>query len=553
MNFNDDDPLGDLLSDGSDDSFFAPKKKPTAKTTTSSISANVPTTTGGAKSKMENLFGIKNDDSTTTIKTASAPPITAAQKITPIKQRNDVVPKKESSVTTTSSVHNPTKKDIFADDDDIFADLGFDPKKPKSSAVKKTNLFDDLLQGTTANSNTESSTSLATGINKAATPIPSNRTTLQSGTVPTALTPAKTPLAAAGRPTRARQTPAGDEDINANRKTPIVQRKVMNDPLGFFGATESPAETTEKPAAVVKKKGQTSDWLGLGDSGTTTAAAAVTQSAETLPTSAVPNNSTAASQSLTPNVVPSAQILMARNNISDTSLSSLQQHETQLMVAVQMKNQELALIEMKRKQNDLLVQQEQHFNELLQSQLKRQTDLEHNIQWQQERINSHIHMLMAPAPSSGIDISGAKIVEKNATTAPDDNATSEVEKERLESMVNILKVNHDQEMDLLEKSHRKQIELLEENLSNTERRLRDDAHGASESFNRTVEQLTAEKAALIVAYEAKIVQLETNYTESLVKLKTHHLQELDEIQKEHRSMIENIRWVFVCSVYSLMC
>lgn len=91
---------------------------------------------------------------------------------------------------------------------------------------------------------------------------------------------------------------------------------------------------------------------------------------------------------------------------------------------------------------------------------------------------------------------------------------------------------------------RKQILLLEENVSNTEKRLRDDAQCMSDAYAKTVEQLSNEKLALITGYEAKITQLENNYSEALTKLKTHHLQELEDIQKEHRNMIENIRFVY---------
>lgn len=435
MNFNDDDPLGDLLSDGSDDSFFAPKKKPSAVPSGGTAAAATPT---GAKSKMENLFGIKNDDLKTVPTTKTpAPP---AQKITPKKLPVDAK-KEPSSSTSIKSINNPppSRKEIVFDDDDIFADLGFDPKKPKG-AIKKANLFDDLLMGADNTTHEQPTKQPAT-----------NRTPSKQPAA--AVVAAKTPLA--GRSTRSRQSP--DEDMmntSTIRKTPIVQRKPTaskNDPLGFFGtgaSSEIQNETVEKQTP--KKKGQTSDWLGLGTSSSAPAPPAEMSLAQNIGTSSTESHS---------NVAPAAQLLLVNAARADTSLSNLQQHETQLMVAIQMKNQELALIEMKRKQHELLVQQEQHFNELLQGQIKRQSDLEHNIQWQQERINSHIHILMAPATSSGIE-SGAPVIEKSsfqsmpATFSEAEVRHSEAEKQRWDSMLETLKLNHDQEMDLVEKSHR---------------------------------------------------------------------------------------------------
>ena len=132
MDFDLDDPLDDILKSDNSDSFFDSKNvaKKSAPPKTEQ------------KSKMSNLFGIKSETETAKPEQSSIP--TPAE---PIKVKQPEAPKPVISKPSTPAVKSPKpgkKKEVSFDDedaDDIFNDLGFDPKSTKA----KTNIFDDIL------------------------------------------------------------------------------------------------------------------------------------------------------------------------------------------------------------------------------------------------------------------------------------------------------------------------------------------------------------------------------------------------------------------------
>lgn len=433
MDFNVDDPLGDLLSDGSDDSFFATKPK---TTTAQKEVIKTPATT---KSKMENLFGIKEP-------TPSSGPSSIGiikKPETPTQPRN-VVSNEEKP--KPAARHIPKKEISFeADDDDIFADLGFDPKKPKAG-IKKSNILDDLM-----------------GLNEP-------KTSIKQPMPVKPVTPTANRASPMSRQTTFDKPNDPPEETTGyaptNRlKTPITKRKSetkISDPLGFFSSSIEPTTKPQTPKPI-KKANVTADWLGLD---TSSQPEPPTVTVEALPvvqkpaTPAMPPSENVLQQ---PNLIQPTQLITNIGN--ESSLHSLQQHETQLMVAVQMKNQEQALIDMQRKQHELLSHQERNFNELMQKQVQRQAALEQNIQFQQERINSHIQRLMTPSTNSiPLPFQSTSSDQKTDTVMTTDNQVIielkaevkqlELDKIRLEDIFHSVKTNHDQEIELLEQSHK---------------------------------------------------------------------------------------------------
>lgn len=422
-----DDPLGDLLSDGSDDSFFATKPK----TNTAQKEVKAPPAT--TKSKMENLFGIKEPTLTSIpssigiIKKPESPtqPRNAVFTEDKPKPAARIIPKKEIS---------------FEDDDDIFADLGFDPKKPKAG-IKKSNILDDLLGLSDPKTTTKPQMPVKPVTPKAN--VMSRQSTFD-------------------KPNDPPEEPTGYAPTN-RLKTPLTKRKSetkISDPLGFFSSSAEPTTKPHTPKPV-KKAGATADWLGIDSPSDTV-------TVEALPVVQKPVMAPVENVLQQSSLTQSVQMIASVG--SESSLHKLQQHETQLMVAVQMKNQELALIDMQRKQHDLLTQQEQNFNELMQKQVQRQAALEQNIQWQQERINSHIQRLMTPttnsipvsfqAPSSDQKTDTAVLAENQVITEIELKAEVkqlELDKIRLEDVFHSVKTNHDQEVDLLEQSHKYKV------------------------------------------------------------------------------------------------
>lgn len=443
VDFNLDDPLGDLLSDGSNDSFFETKPK-----TTSSKPA-----TAGSKSstKMEDLFGIK-DETKPVPRAAEVAPSSLAPTVQSTKKPDPLPITTTKPETKRSTPKNTTRKEInFDDDDDPLFDLGFDPKNVKSTS-KKSNILDDLL-----------------GISEKIPVKPK--------------TPASRPTTSVSRQSTIEQPETTDgpqsgsylSSVNRQRPSSIKRQGsgTAKDPLGFFTSNEPDRETKKevKPA-----KSVTTDWLGINT--TASSSAEITKPSDATQNVSVPVTQTQAqAQPITqtpitnlqnifrPDIQQTSQLIATVKVDQENALQSLRQQETQLLIASQMKNQEVVLMEMQQRQQSLLAQQEQNFNELLQKQLQRQSVLEDNIKRQQERINSHIQMLMVQPPEATSSVSAGNETEERQFNAKNsrenviielgaDVKKLELEKLRLEDLLQNIKTNHEQELDILEQSYK---------------------------------------------------------------------------------------------------
>lgn len=443
VDFNLDDPLGDLLSDGSNDSFF--ESKPT-KTTPQ------PATTGLKPSsvKMEDLFGIKEETKTFSRPTEAQPsPLTSNEpfkKADPVKI-SAIAPKSETKRAVTPK--KSSQKEIsFDDDDDPLFDLGFDPKNPKS-ATKKSNILDDLL-----------------GISEKTAVKPKTVTTRPQTSI------SRQSTIEQPEPTDGPQSGSYISSVNRQRPSSMKRRGStstnINDPLGLLTSNEPERENKKDPKPV---KSLTTDWLGIN---TTPTKPAENKPNETLQNISLPQTQLTASiptpapitnlqNIFRPDIQQTSQLISTVKIDQENALQSLRQQETQLLVASQMKNQEAMLIDMQKRQQSLLAQQEQNFNELLQKQLQRQSTLEENIKRQQERINSHIQMLMVqPDTSSVLESDGSEIKTNNLDGSKGnviielqaDVKKLELEKLRLEDLLQNIKVNHEQELEILEQSYK---------------------------------------------------------------------------------------------------
>lgn len=505
MDFDLDDPLGDLLSDGSNDSFFGTSKK--AEQTTAKKS-NAPKTAQSSSAKVANLFGIESDANAATsmenaaksmAKTPQSPFQGAESRtisaLTPSKQQqrsSDVAPER---VNVNEPVRTAKKEAThFDDSDDFLNELGFDPKHPKGSSniAKKSSILDDILNFSKADPLPKTSSSVLPS-----TPIPkptaNDDADSRRSTKPVESTNRYSPsLGAQGRPRR------------SGSSGPIA------DPLGLFTApaTKKSTSTTETKttdtgastrAKAAKKPGI--DWLGLDDDKddnvkepvppflaetTTTKAAAqptilhnlVSSTTTDLPISNDRTNvisttaaaiGTVSAESIATDVAAAnLNLIHVASLEKEQALHSLQQQQTQLRVAAQMKQQEHILHDMHRKQQILIKQQENQFGDLLQRQISRQNQLETHIQHQQEQINAYITTLMSqpsiglidttmPAGADGdrgrtndvIDETRQHTIELEA-----DVKRLGLEKLRLEDTLQSVQTSHERELDLLQSSHK---------------------------------------------------------------------------------------------------
>lgn len=439
VDFNLDDPLGDLLSDGSNDSFF--ETKPT-KTSTK------PATTTKSTTKMEDLFGIKDEAKSISRPTEVQPSPTAST--IQLTKKSDPLPAVISKSEPKRVVVTPKKSSqreiSFDDDDDPLFDLGFDPKNPKS-ATKKSNILDDLL-GISEKT-----------VAKPKTPISRPNTSVSRQSTIEQPEPVDAPH-------------SGSYLSSVNRQRPSsIKRKgsaSANDPLGFLANIESDRENRKETKPV---KSLTTDWLGINTTATNPVEKPPMELPPTTPNVPVPMLQTqlATPTPVTnlqnifrPDIQQSSQLIATVKADQENALESLRQQETQLLIASQMKNQEAMLMDMQKRQQSLLTQQEQNFNDLLQKQLQRQSVLEDNIKRQQERINSHIQMLMVQPDTTPLVVEDREANPTNSGGSKDnviielnaDVKKLELEKLRLEDLLQNVKVNHEQELEILEQSYK---------------------------------------------------------------------------------------------------
>uniref|UniRef100_A0A182PI42 Fas-binding factor 1 C-terminal domain-containing protein n=1 Tax=Anopheles epiroticus TaxID=199890 RepID=A0A182PI42_9DIPT len=592
MNFDLDDPLEGLLSDGSNDSLFGnevPKK---------SDKSTKP-------SKMEDLFGIKTD----VTKRASVPkiseqPTIANEKLQPASldymKPSSTTAQQPSSLTsvqarkpdpTTSKPtggnkpSTPQKKEISFDDNDLLADLGFDPKKPKS----KSTVLDDILGGPlTATTKEIPPKSIMAKPRKSLTatmeePQTTSKPVSRQSTETSDNPQPESSVMGSYTPTGNNAPGIGIAAKRSSRRKSSVS--MLNDPLGLFSTT-----TEEKgPRTDVKQtKKAGANWLGLNDDPVPSESDPVPATVLTKPSDSIPVKAPAVpipqSQEVALDVsaavplnsenpttpmptlqhqltVPNPQVISNTIQFVDmeaqNALAALQQQEIQLSIAGQMKNQEKALMEMQQKQQAILKRQEAQFNELLQKQMDRHSALEDVLAKQQQRINANIQLIMSQPvaitthppldhrnksehtefdPRQGNEPNPIERVELQT-----DVKRLEMEKLRLEDMVANLAANHEQELSILESSYKKQMSFLEDSLRIMEARFKHDNKQLEEFYQAKIVFVEQEKQKLLKDHEQEIHSLEERHRKVIEALKQGYEESLEQLRQDHRESIATIR------------
>lgn len=492
MDFDLDDPLGDLLSDGSNDSFFGASKLKKKSNETKTNTATAPRPTTASKSKMEDLFGIGADkveekaldtvsqySGNFNITSSSGVASEANKPATPkasvrlqdyeTGRHVDTEAAKKSGQT---SRPNLRKEISFGDADDILSELGFDPKRPKS--VKKTNILDDLLGIT--DSKKVPSPKLVSDMQA-----PSRKATALKQ--PDADAGSISSADVGGGRTGSRYSPS----LNRSRTTPRKNSATFtNDPLGLFPASqaiEEPSSRTELEESRPRqtKKSSVVDWLGLDSNKESSSQSQqkMTAASQPEPIPSTPSGTLVTAHKTQPSTniefTPKAnsisnlglaetiQMINSADAESETALKSLQHQDAQLHIASQMRSQEATLLDMQMKQQHLLRQQETNFNDLLRRQLSRQSALEDSIKRQQEQINAHIQLLMSQP--NGRMLGSTALAEEGDQTENCDSRKLiieleaevkkfELEKIRLQDLVQSIQANHELELELTESSHK---------------------------------------------------------------------------------------------------
>lgn len=137
-----------------------------------------------------------------------------------------------------------------------------------------------------------------------------------------------------------------------------------------------------------------------------------------------------------------AQQKLASVNVGlQNTAIAMQQQETQLVVALQLKKYEEKLAELQGEQREILLKQDRLFNDLLQKQFSKQQVLEDNMRQQQQRIQNHIETLMGTSNY----VSNEDELKKSK-----ENETVKL----YEEMITTLKQRQSEEVFLLEESYK---------------------------------------------------------------------------------------------------
>lgn len=341
MNFNLDDPLAGILSDGSDDSFFdddISKKKPPKRSETSIADKKSAIFDLGDKKSQsnhpndDNLLGEKKnpkepvvEDQPTTDNLKSISP-------TPFKKTNS----KEPLLAATKSPHKP-KFDLSTDN--ILNDFGLQPKKDTVKILEKgkssQSLLDDIL-GSSKKTSTQQTTK------------PTTATKKQSYDLDSFLDTESRPTTSTAKVATQKSTTKSEsvKEVSQSKK------KSGDDWLGIFQASENIMEEDEEEDDVPA-------WLGGGGSKKKkNVKEAITEShqKEEVPkekpktdvdTQKESNNLDHVVQNVVTNI-PSMEVNQEDITMQGTALY-LQQQESQLMVALQLKAQDEKLAAMQSK------------------------------------------------------------------------------------------------------------------------------------------------------------------------------------------------------------
>lgn len=480
MDFDLDDPLGDLLSDDSNDSFFQITKKRSAK----AQDAN-PLQSGKHTTKVGDLFGIGGGAPDTATenteqsvrkespaRNAARPTIAAAVSRTATSASIPSTHVAETSkhmnpsqtqanvarqASANSKASTPAKQIAKSNStDDLLGELGFDPKNSKAAPRPKSNIIDDILNfGETVGDAT------ATNPSTYRTPAESKSSSI-----------------AEERP----RLRGADKSVRSSKSLDLLGTTMARQ-SSMDGRSNRAKEAISKPLNAF-------DWLGLG---TDTAAddrpnketpqasgSSQHQQQQQEQQSYEPNQHVVATHTepailLNATATTPAPATLDNNpkntsgkmetalRFDETIVHTLHQQANQLQTTISMKQQENVLIDMHRKQQSLIEQQEQQFNDLIQRQSNRQMQLEAQIEQQQQQIHSYINTLLQQ-PSIGampstrlergqaaehLDASQVHQVELKS-----DVRRLELEKLRLEDTLENIRSTHDQEMELVKGSHK---------------------------------------------------------------------------------------------------
>ncbi|XP_053606688.1 fas-binding factor 1 homolog [Plodia interpunctella] len=549
MSFNVDDPLAGILSDGSDDSFFDDdiigKKKPTKKNLTPTLEKkNALFDLDSDKPKATVVILDDKDEGLSTVSKSDSKKgfdfeMTSSTKISKDSFKTEVNSK---TVDKLNIMKSPSKNRSASHDTlDILGDLGGPKKetvKPLEKGKSSQSLLDDILG--------ESSKPIAT---------------------------------TQARPSTAAKTTGFDFDSILGKSEDKQTRQGRNTPQ----KPNIQVKNTKEDLAPIKKSSE--DWLGIfkdndenNDEGDDTGMPAWLAGGDTKKKKADQSNKSSSKPEIKevqidnkdieepikqrevdqPELnnlgyskpVPNATLMHASNEDIATEGATLylQQQESQLMVALQLKAQEekLAALQMRQKesqrvQREAALAQHSQLDAMLQRQAAHRQQMQAIISAHQERITQRIKDLLG---TSDID-------QDRITINPDDEVDTGraeqretphmKEKKQLLQLVQSLQENHDKEIDLMETSYRRQLAFLEISLSQSEERMKEESDKLVKFYSEKISWLEEHHQLHKKMTEDNLKEMTERHKAENELVRQQHLENIRVLQEHHVSLMENIK------------
>ncbi|XP_071050187.1 fas-binding factor 1 homolog [Onthophagus taurus] len=495
--FDLDDPLGDLLSDGSNDSFFDPKPKK---------SSNPPP----EKKTVKDLFNLDKNE----------------PKKSELKKSDDWLglsePKKPLERVQNSPTRlKQTKKISFEDDnDDVLSSLGLEKKKEE----KQINLMESIL-GKKEEKSTLKGDSF--GFSSLDAPRRSRQQQPSRNLDPLGLLSIENKLESAKKiekPSPKRSLGSIEGTSSTEILFPVQKQRDLK--------TKSAPNISELPNWLENKekepiKSHKSDSVLIQSNNQETEIEVDKKHEEikdSKPTTPLQKSNLDFNQENNP-FYPQFEY--------QTAAITMKQQESQILMALQIKKYDENLVQLQRKQQELLNKQEQQFNDLLEKQYIKQQIIENNLKLQQEKINNHIQTMLSQPFKH--DFRGENEVDNTKKNE------EETKNEQINEIVKSIKDRSREEMFLLEESYKKQISTLEQTMDSIENRLKSEITNLNEAHQRKCEELNNEHESELKRYKGKLEEIVQIHNEEIKNLRDNHNRIIEEIKYEYQTMIDNIK------------
>ncbi|KRT86084.1 hypothetical protein AMK59_1062, partial [Oryctes borbonicus] len=218
----------------------------------------------------------------------------------------------------------------------------------------------------------------------------------------------------------------------------------------------------------------------------------------------------------------------------NTSIA-MQQQNSQLVMALQLKKYEENLANMQQQQQELLSKQEKQFNCLLERQFTKQQIMENNMRLQQERINSHMQILLSQTPILSSSLENFEKIDELKRTTSDESI------KLFEDLLATFKLRSQEEKFLLEESYKKQISTLEQTMESIETRLKSEIDYLHKSYSEKFEQHKESHEQEVQKYKEKVEDMSAIRDNEIRSIRESHDKIVDEIRYEYSTLIENIK------------